>query len=273
MKYCVDMISIIMGIYNCAGTLPEAIESILAQSYDNWELIMCDDCSTDDTYAVAESYRKKYPDKIVLIKNERNLHLAATLNQCLKYARGEFVARMDGDDKSTERRFEEQVDFLRNHPEYQLVGSWMQRFNEEGVADIVKAPEQPNRYSLRNGSPFCHATIMTYKIVYDAVDGYTVAERTDRAQDYDLWFKFYDHGFEGYNIPKPLYLVREDKNAIRRRTFSVRWNAFKTTVIGYKMLKYPRRWLIKPFVTLFLKSVVPYWIIDQYRKWQGKVNK
>ena len=65
-------ISIIMGIYNCSETLPEAIDSIVAQTYENWELIMCDDCSTDDTYKIAEEYKNKYPKKIKLVRNEKN---------------------------------------------------------------------------------------------------------------------------------------------------------------------------------------------------------
>ena len=76
-------ISIIMGIYNCAKTLPEAIDSILAQTYSNWELIMCDDGSSDDTYAIAEKYKITYPNKIKLIKNEKNLGLNATLNMLM----------------------------------------------------------------------------------------------------------------------------------------------------------------------------------------------
>ena len=87
-----------MGIYNCAKTLPEAIDSILAQTYSNWELIMCDDGSSDDTYAIAEKYKITYPNKIKLIKNEKNLGLNATLNNCLKYVDGNYIARMDGDD-------------------------------------------------------------------------------------------------------------------------------------------------------------------------------
>lgn len=264
------LISVIMGIYNCANTLPEAIESILEQKYANWELIMCDDCSTDNTFNVADTYRQRYPDKIVLLRNESNLRLAATLNRCLEVARGEFIARMDGDDKSDSNRFLEQIEFLQENPQYQLVGSFMQRFDGTNVADIVKVPEFPDRFSLRNGKPFCHATIMTYKHVYDTVGGYTVEERTNRSQDYDLWFKFYYHGFNGYNIPKPLYYVREDKNAIRRRTFKVRWNSYKTTLIGFKLLNYPRVWLIKPFLLVFFKSAIPYGAIDFYRKIQGR---
>ena len=73
-------ISVIMGIYNCGSTLSEAIESIIAQTYTNWELIMCDDGSSDNTYEVAEEYAKKYPQKIKLIRHQINQGLNITLN-------------------------------------------------------------------------------------------------------------------------------------------------------------------------------------------------
>ena len=76
-------VSIIMGIYNCAATLPAAVESILEQTYDNWELIMCDDGSDDNSYEVAQNIAKRFPEKIILLKNEYNMRLAATLNRCL----------------------------------------------------------------------------------------------------------------------------------------------------------------------------------------------
>ena len=265
-----DKVSIIMGIYNCEATLPAAIDSIIAQTYANWELIMCDDASTDCTYEIAKSYKEKYPDKIILIKNEKNSRLAFTLNHCLQYATGKFVARMDGDDISVPERLEKQVEYLNTHPDIQLVGSSMQRFNENGLLSIDYALNNPNYYTLKTAHPFNHATIMTYKYVYDKLDGYTVSERTARGQDYDLWFRFYNAGFNGNNIREPLYLVREDDAAIRRRTFKVRWNSFRTTAYGFKLLGYPKYWIVKPFVSVILKSLTPYKLQNQYRLWQKK---
>ena len=262
-------ISVIMGIYNCAKTLPDAIRSILDQTYPNWELILCDDCSTDDTYAVAERYVKQYPDKIKLIRNEQNMRLAYSLNHCLQYATGEYVARMDGDDMGAPERFEKQVAFLREHPELDLVGTAMQRFDENGMHDIVYAVDKPDYYTLRRRIPFHHATILTYKYVYDRLGGYTVSERTKRAQDYDLWFRFYHEGFNGDSLREALYYVREDPAAIRRRTFKVRYNAFKTTVFGFNLLNYPKWWLLQPFVTMVAKSATPFFFVDWYRKLQA----
>src|SRR5690606_26975275 len=117
-------ISILMAIYNCATTLPEAIDSLYAQTYKDFKLILCDDGSTDDTYEVAKSYVGTY-ENIVLLRNEKNLKLAATLNHCLQYADTEYVARMDGDDISLPERFERQIQFLDEHPEYAVVSCLM----------------------------------------------------------------------------------------------------------------------------------------------------
>ena len=90
-------ISVLMGIYNCADTLPQAVASIQKQTYPNWELILCDDGSSDHTYEVAQALAAK-DDRIVLLHNDRNLGLNQTLNACLAVATGDYIARMDGDD-------------------------------------------------------------------------------------------------------------------------------------------------------------------------------
>ena len=266
-----NKISVIMGIYNCADTLPEAIDSILAQTYTDWELIMCDDCSSDGTCDVAMAYAERFPEKIILLRNEVNSKLAFSLNRCLEHASGEFVARMDGDDISAPERFVKQLSYLREHPDIDLVGTAMQRFSDKGMADIDIKQADPDRFTLHRSIPFNHATIMTYKRVYDALGGYTVAERTNRGQDYDLWFRFYHAGFSGGNIQEPLYLVREDMDAIKRRSFKVRWNAFKTTRYGYKLLGYPKWWIIRPAALMVFKSLVPYRMVAMYRGLQKKI--
>ncbi|MDO5436498.1 MAG: glycosyltransferase family 2 protein [Clostridia bacterium] len=260
-------ISVIMGIYNCADTLPRAIESILHQTYTNWELILCDDASQDNTYEIAEQYRDLYPDKIILIRNEKHMRLAASLNHCLEYASGELIARMDGDDESCPERFEKQMQYLESHPEVDLVGTAIMRVND-GRYFLLRSVRDPDRYTLRNTLPFHHATILTYKYVYDKVGGYTVAERTRRAEDLDLWYKFYACGFSGNNIEEPLYTFYENKQSIYRRRHADRWQSFLVTVEGFKKLQYPRIWLVKPFATTLVKSVTPYWVFNLYRKCQ-----
>ena len=199
------------------------------------------------------------------------MHLAYSLNHCLRYATGIYVARMDGDDISVSDRFEKQVAYLYAHPNIQLVGTAMQQFNDKvGNIKIIYKPEHTDRWTIHKEMPFHHATIMTYKSVYDALKGYTVAERTNRGQDYDLWFRFFAKGFTGDNIQEPLYLVREDLNAIKRRTLKVRMLAFQTTRVGYKMLGYPKIWLVKEFFISVLKGLTPHGIQYLYRQVQQR---
>lgn len=259
-------ISVIMGIYNCSKTLSEAIDSILNQTYSNWELIMCDDCSTDNTYEIANKYKELYSEKIIIIKNDKNSKLAYSLNRCLKYATGEYVARMDGDDISLPDRFEKQVKYLENHKDIQLVGTNMQLFNEKGLLGIEARPEHTDKWTLHKIIPFNHATIMTYKWVFDELGGYTVSSDTNRCEDYDLWFRFFYKGFIGDSIQETLYFVREDINAIKRRSFKSRWRAFKITMFGYNLLDYPKTWLIKEFAMTVIKSIVPYKLQYLYKQ-------
>ncbi|MCP8617522.1 glycosyltransferase family 2 protein [Salirhabdus salicampi] len=263
-----EKVSIIMGVYNCSNTLNEAIDSILMQTYIDWELIICDDGSTDDTYNVLLKYKTLYPDKIIILRNEKNYRLSYSLNKCLKYASGKYIARMDGDDLSAPTRLEKQVSFLRENQRVHLIGTSMQRFNEEGTHNILYSIQNPDKFTLKNKTPFNHATIMTYKHVYDRLGGYTVSERTKRSQDIDLWFRFYKEGFNGRNLTEPLYYVRENYDAIKRRTFKVRFNSYKTRLIGFKMLGYPLYWYIPITFNFLIKSITPYFLISLYRKYQ-----
>lgn len=244
-----------MGIYNCQDTLSLSIESILNQTYKNWELIMCDDASTDNTYNIAESYRVKNPNQIILIRNNKNSGLASSLNHCLQYATGKYVARMDGDDLSEPVRFEKQVDFLKRNPDIHLVGSSMSVFNGSKYCGINKYKPYPDKFDLRFGPCFAHATIFTYKYVYDHLGGYTVSKLLTRTQDYELWFRFFKAGFRGHNLEEPLYVVIEDEKTLKRRKLIVYSRAVFIRFAGFKLLNYPLKYypyILKPVVAMFV---------------------
>ena len=212
-------ITVLMGIYNCAATLSEALDSLINQTYKSFKIILCDDGSSDNTYQIAKRYADKY-DNIILIKNERNMKLAATLNHCLKYADTEYIARMDGDDISLPTRFEKEINFLDAHPEYALVSCPMIHFDEKGEWKRGKAIEKPTKESFRIASPFCHAPVMIRTSVLKAVDGYTVALKTERMEDYYLWYKIYKAGYIGYNLQEHYYKMRDDK--ISDKTYTLK---------------------------------------------------
>lgn len=254
-----------MGVYNCSATLPLAIDSILKQTYANLELIICDDCSSDDTFDVAKRFQEENPTRIRLIKNKRNLSLGPTLNHCLQYATGDFIARMDGDDYSHPERFSKQMNFLKENPRYDLVGTNMMAFNDAGEIGVrtIKSGEA-TKYDTVFGVPFCHATILAKRSVFDDLKGYSCNKYTWRVEDVDLWFRFFQAGKRGYNMNEPLYYVREDGSEFRRRTFINYRNATYVCLKGAWGLKLPVKYILGSFLPI-LKSLAPLWLIKSYR--------
>ena len=246
------MISVIVGIYNCADTLDEAVGSMLDQTYTDWKMIMCDDASTDNTYNLAKKYCEQYPDKFTLIQNEKNMGLNYTLNNCLKYADGKYIARMDGDDISLPERFEKEVGFLELHPEYAIVSAQMEYFDEKGVFGRSSGNGEPEKDSIVKGTPFCHAPCMVRKEAYDAVNGYSVSKKLLRVEDYELWIKMYEAGYKGYNLPEVLYKMRDDRNAVKRRKFKYRINEAYVRYLAVKRLNLKKRNLIYVLIPIIL---------------------
>ena len=264
-------VSIIMGIYNCEETLKESIESIINQTYPNWELIMCDDCSKDNTLKIAKSYEKRYPEKIKVINNEKNLTLGPTLNRCLEVSSGKYISRQDGDDISTLDRLEKQVIFLENNKEYDLVGSSMISFDENGEYGARKLNQEPKGKDLMKGSTFAHATILMKKEVMDALGGYSTKSYTKQVEDYNLWFRFFQKGYRGYNLEEPLYYVREDRNAYKRKSYKRRFNEIRVMVEGCKNLKLPFKYYlmaIKPIIA----SIIPSKLLMTYHRRKFRIN-
>jgi len=263
-------VSIIMGIYNCSKTLRESLDSIVIQTYKNWELILCDDCSTDGTNKIALEYAMKFPN-IRLINNSENLGLAATLNHCLKFANGKYVARMDGDDISLPNRLQVQVDFLEENPEFALVGTGMISFDEEGDKGIRIGKPQPQKTDLAKNNPFMHATIMMRHEAYSLLSGYRVKHYTRRTEDVDLWFRFFAAGFIGYNLQEAYYKVREDESAYKRRKFKYALDSARLVFEGCKLLKLPLRYylfVLKPIIS----NLTPKFIMKKYYKFRDNTK-
>lgn len=226
-----------MGVYNCAPTLKESIDSILSQTYTNWEFIICDDGSSDATMDIVQAYATADPERFIVLKNEQNLGLNATLNRCLQVANGDYIARQDGDDISAPDRFEKEIAFLETHPAFAFVSSNMLFFDERGVWGQWKNPETPQRIDFFRQSPcFCHAPCMVRRDAFLAVEGYTEKDRYLRCEDVNLWYKLYAAGYKGYNIQEPLYSMRDDQNAYKRRTIKNRINIILTEWDGMQSL-------------------------------------
>lgn len=255
-------ISVLIGIYNCASTLSEALDSLLNQTYKAFKIVLCDDGSKDNTYAVAQSYADKH-DNIILIKNEKNMGLNATLNRCLEYADTEFVARMDGDDLSKPTRFEKEIKFLDEHPEYAVVSTPMDYFDENGVFMTGKGKGEIKKENFLTGTPICHAPCMARTEVIKSVGGYSVDEKLLRVEDYHLWFKVFAAGQKIYSMDESLYQMRDDRNAIARRNWKGRFNTSNVMRIGFKMIGLPwyyQFYALRPFLVGILPSSIYKWL-------------
>lgn len=258
------LVSVIMGIYNCESTLERAVKSIVNQTYKNWELILCDDGSKDDTFHIAENLAQD-EKRILVIRNDKNQGLAYTLNHCLEYVKGKYVARMDADDVSFPERFDEQVRYLENHTEIDLVGSNRIIFDEEREYGLRGSIEFPNSRSMLYGSPFAHPTVMLKRSVYQKLNGYTVSKNTKRAEDLDLWFRFFEAGFKGYNIQKPLLRYHESPQDFNKRSISAGIGTAKVMIAGYKRLKMPFFCYVFAFKPV-LSAVLPNKVMQRYHQ-------
>ena len=261
-------ISVLMGIYNCADTLEEAVQSIQNQTYSDWELILCDDGSTDNTYEVAARLAGE-DSRIILLKNESNKGLNETLNNCLAAASGYYIARMDGDDRCKPERFEKQVAALKENPDYSIVSSAMELFDESGVWGKQVTPEFPTAEQVVTGTPICHAPVLMYKSCMDAVGGYSVDKKKLRVEDIDLWIRLYEAGFRCINIQEPLYEMRNDQNALKRRKYRYRVNSTRVRLAGCKKLHLGLKARIKAFNPM-IAGLVPAGLRSRIRKAQNK---
>ena len=179
------LVSVILPVYNAEKYVGEAIESILNQSFSNFELIIINDGSSDYSEKVILSFKDS---RIIYIKNETNLKLIATLNLGLKLAQGKYIARIDADDLAMLDRLTKQVDFLDKHQDYGLIGTFAKLFGSEvGSLEYVQ-DDSAIRYALLTHNPFIHSTVMfrnsiikNYKLCYEDKQIYV--------EDYDLWIR------------------------------------------------------------------------------------
>lgn len=252
------LISVLMGIYNCADTLEEAVQCIIDQTYANWELILCDDCSKDQTLEVAKMLAQK-DNRIIVIKNEKNLTLAPTLNHCLQIAKGKYIARMDGDDLCAKDRFEKELRFLETHSEYSLVSCQMNLFDSDGVYRTIVHSSNPQKGDWVKKSQFCHAGCMMRTEVLRELNGYSELSTRNRVEDYDLWVRMYSRGYRGYNLQEALYDMRDDRKALHRRTWKNRINEVRVKFNACKSLKLPITcylWVIIPIIKGMMPSKI-----------------
>jgi glycosyltransferase involved in cell wall biosynthesis len=208
MSYSNPLISVILPVYNAEKYVSQAIESILTQTFQDFELILIEDGSTDQSPRILQSYQTE-DERIRLVKNEANLGLISTLNKGIGIAKGKYIARMDADDICRPTRLEKQMKFLEKHPEIDVLGTGMEYIQEDGfeLGWFEIHPKTPGaiRWILMFGNPFGHPTILLRKKAIDKVQGYSEQDRL--VEDYALWTRMIQ-ARNGANLDEPLVKYR-----------------------------------------------------------------
>ena len=254
-----NKISVIMGVYNQfdEGQLHAAVKSVLNQTETDLEFIIYNDGSTKE---VTESINrlKELDDRIVILDAKENNGLAFSLNVCIEKARGKYIARMDADDISYSERFKEQVVFLENHPEYHWCGTNAVLFDENGDWGERIMPEVPTKEDFLKFSPYIHPSVMYRRELFLEAGGYKVDEETLRCEDYEIFMRFHNQGYRGYNIQQKLFAYRENRASYSKRKIKYRINEAKIRYRNFKEMGMltPKGWIhvARPLVGIIVPN-------------------
>jgi glycosyltransferase involved in cell wall biosynthesis len=209
------VVSIVMPVYNAEPYLKRAVESILDQTFADFEFIIINDSSTDASWAILDSYGDS---RILLLDNQKNRGLTYSLNQGLAAAKGEYVARIDADDIAMPRRLEKQVSFLRAHPEIGILGCSCDNIDSEGRrigSSTMPETDLAVRWVSLLGNPFIHSAVMIRRSILVS-NGLKYDETFETTQDYDLWTRMLQRT-RGANLREPLVQYRLCDNVTRKQ--------------------------------------------------------
>lgn len=199
-------ISVVMPVYNAGAHVAAAVESILRQTYTDFEFVIVNDGSTDDTSRILKSFNDR---RIRLVERE-NRGFAASLNQGIALARGRYIARMDGDDIAYPDRFERQYTFMEENPGVAILGGQAEIIDETGKrTGQMRCPATPDNIEkcLRFLCPMCHPTYFVRKELYTTLNGY---RELPPVEDYDFLLRAKERGCRMANLPESVLKYRQN---------------------------------------------------------------
>lgn len=261
------MVSIIMGVYNGEKVgLERSIESILCQTYSDFEFIICDDGSVDETWAILTHY-SRYDNRIKLLKNEQNLGHAFALNRCINASKCELLIRNDADDYSDSNRIEQLLLFLNQNSNYSIVGSNVRLFDVTGLWGEMRYKCTPQVEDMLFCLPYAHGALALIKSHVLQVGGYNISKKTRLCEDFDLISRMYNAGFSGYNLQSSLYNYYCDVNKKKAKRLKDRFDEAAVKYIAFTSLKLPPKriiYCIKPIVVGFIPNKLLNKLKDKY---------
>ncbi|MDH6504712.1 glycosyltransferase family 2 protein [Polynucleobacter sphagniphilus] len=207
-----NKISVLMPVYNCESYIYDSIASILDQSFKNIELIIIDDCSTDLSFEIISQFSD---ERIILLRNEKNLGVASSLNACIKRASGDYLARMDADDIAEKHRLNTQLNYLLVN-KLDMVGSYITTFGEIR-STVLKNPvsNEDVKFFMNFLNPIAHPSILGKKEAFQNLYN----PKYFRVEDYEFWARLISLNFKIGNVPLSLLNYRISSSQISNNNF------------------------------------------------------
>lgn len=233
------LVSFILPVYNAAAYLPETLDSILRQTYVNFEILAINDGSSDGSLNILQTYAER--DARIKVTNQKNKGLVKTLNESIKKAEGEYIARIDADDPSFESRIQLQMELFQKNDSLVLIGGGFEIIDKNGYFN--ETIHTPTRHEdilrtmmLRN--PFGHAGVMFKKTAFTEAGGYS--GNKGPTEDYDLWVRLSQLGTVA-NLPLPVYRYRILEDGISQSNSSEQIKYTREIVSSLWQTSTPRR--------------------------------
>ena len=261
------LVSVILATYNGNERLTLAIESLLNQDYENYEVVIVDDSSSSlTTKSILDVFRTN--PKIKLVANKDNLGLAGALNVAITASKGEYLVRMDDDDIAHPNRISTlmraMVEF--NYPA--VVGSNANLTDGTRIVGCLKVPTTPSSLDVILSKAIIHPTTMLKKTTIQSVGGYTSTPDTLRLEDFDLWCRLLQKGERLINISDVLLDYYESAVSVSKRSVSFRVRELKLKLYWRKKLGLPIRIQLYLIAKFLLYIVIPKNLYLSFRKWR-----
>lgn len=259
-------VTVLMSMYNTPiDQLKKSIESILKQTYKNFEFLIINDGSNDECFQFIQSYSD---ERIRLVNNEKNIGLEKSLNKGILMAKGRYIVRMDTDDIAYSNRIEKQLEYIKNNPNYSIVGTQAYYFNKNGIYGKSFAKGEITVKELLKGTPFIHPSLIINKDHLKKIGGYP---EYSRCEDYAMELELYSNGFKGYIMDDILMMYRMDDMSYKKRSLKKRVLESKMKIKYFKKMKVSvldYRYAVKPI----LAAIIPSRIIQKYHKIKLKID-